>query len=641
MTQYLINPPYGALIDGLQIAAYTTDMRYLICPLIAAAWLVSLATSAIAEPFCKTPNEREARHDIILPKLWGRGQFDVEVTVPQQLQTAHIASFISEIAVSHPTVEVRSNEFITFNGSDVLQKNVHPWYSDEENIYNITGNTCTTVVNMKALFASSLRFVPLVQIRRTLRSLGGTFSSEIVYVDNNSTVRDVTVSHWKFCHDERLLMHFFTDSGGNIMRITITGRNIPMIHYDILAVNRFYFNHQLKFPTGVVCKRAMYVNTHPPAEFESFSATVVMLYPSHNFSTITKEFYDNSIKLKSSLIFALPGTSIERRFGHGYLRIIRDDNTGLRYVMDPKRGNCTIDWTDMIWTTYLFNGPWDPTDTNHRQSPGLFDLHNFEFNFHETVRTMERGQQIKIFKAFKQDWPDYGINTTAELYYTTDRWVTGGAHPNDDAAPETNEYNEYVDRSKLFGFWFDTTSALRSSYLPGLIPKVTHVHEYKEGVDDFSVFDISACYVQPKQVERVVFSLPGCYCGIMRTRPKLLETALRQYIVRETGVDLIRVGEIERVSRVTLDEAVTRLKDAVDAVPARPLVVEYPEGDQRLIFIRGSLRFGGEAKLSITKGHSEGAMVAVAVTTVVLGLVLGLMVYMILWKKSQSPYLVE
>ena len=49
----------------------------------------------------------------------------------------------------------------------------------------------------------------------------------------------------------------------------------------------------------------------------------------------------------------------------------------------------------------------------------------------------------------------------------------------------------------------------QSSYLPGLIPKVTHVHEYKEGVDDFSVFDISACYVQPKQVERVVFSLPG------------------------------------------------------------------------------------------------------------------------------------
>ena len=49
----------------------------------------------------------------------------------------------------------------------------------------------------------------------------------------------------------------------------------------------------------------------------------------------------------------------------------------------------------------------------------------------------------------------------------------------------------------------------QSSYLPGLIPEVTHVHEYKEGVDDFSVFDISACYVQPKQVERVVFSLPG------------------------------------------------------------------------------------------------------------------------------------
>ena len=39
------------------------------------------------------------------------------------------------------------------------------------------------------------------------------------------------------------------------------------------------------------------------------------------------------------------------------------------------------------------------------------------------------------------------------------------------------------------------------------------------------------------------------------------------------------------MSRITLVEAVTRLKDAVDAVPARPLVVEYPEGDQVSISI--------------------------------------------------------
>ncbi|KAI0221076.1 hypothetical protein LSAT2_027504 [Lamellibrachia satsuma] len=626
-------------------------MRDLTCPLVAAAWLVSLATSAIAEPFCTTPTERDARKEAILPLIWNRGQYEVEVTVPQQLQTAHIDSFISVTSVSHISPDVNSNEFITFNGSDVLQKNVYQWFSDEQSTYNITGvmqlrvggiefivkhlpaitgKTCATVLNMKALFASSLRYLPLAEMKRTLPWFDGTFSSQIEYLDNNSTVRDVTVSHWKFCHDERLLMHFFADSGGNIMRITITGRNIPMIHYDILTLKEFAFNHQLKFPTGVVCKRRLYVNTHPPNEFESFSATVVMVYPSHSFSTIAKEFYDNGIKLKSSLIFALPGTSIERRFGHGYLRIIRDGNTDLRYIIDPKRGNCTIDWKEMIWTTYLFNGPWDPTNINHRESLGLFDLHNFEFNFQET--TVERGQEIDVFKAFQQDWPSYGINTTAELYYTTDRWVTDGTQLNDDVAPDNRRHNPYAAPSELFGFWYGTTSALQSSYLPGLIPEVTHVHEYKEGVDDFSEFDISACYVQPKQVERVVFSLPGCYCGIMRTRPKLLETALRQYIVRETGVDLIRVGEIERVSRITLYEAVTRLKDAVDAVPARPLVVQYPEGDQ------------GPYLALVCRGGDEdgvGAMVAVAVTTAVLGLVLGLMVYVILWKKSQSPYLVE
>ena len=58
-------------------------MRDLTCPLVAAAWLVSLATSAIAEPFCTTPSERDARNEAILPLIWNSGQYEVEVTVPQ------------------------------------------------------------------------------------------------------------------------------------------------------------------------------------------------------------------------------------------------------------------------------------------------------------------------------------------------------------------------------------------------------------------------------------------------------------------------------------------------------------------------------------------------------------------------------
>ena len=57
----------------------------------------------------------------------------------------------------------------------------------------------------------------------------------------------------------------------------------------------------------------------------------------------------------------------------------------------------------------------------------------------------------------------------------------------------------------------------------------------------------------------------------------------------------VETGDLpQRVSRITLVEAVTRLKDAVDAVPARPLVVEYPEGDQvstSIIVIRCRVSF--------------------------------------------------
>ena len=58
----------------------------------------------------------------------------------QQLHTAHIDSFISETVVSHRDAQANANEFVTFNGSDVLHKHVYSFYSDEENIYNITGN---------------------------------------------------------------------------------------------------------------------------------------------------------------------------------------------------------------------------------------------------------------------------------------------------------------------------------------------------------------------------------------------------------------------------------------------------------------------------------------------------------------------
>ena len=62
---------------------FRTVMRDLKFPLFAAAWLVSIATSAIAEPFCKTPTERDVRSETILPYLWNTGQYEVEVTVPQ------------------------------------------------------------------------------------------------------------------------------------------------------------------------------------------------------------------------------------------------------------------------------------------------------------------------------------------------------------------------------------------------------------------------------------------------------------------------------------------------------------------------------------------------------------------------------
>ena len=76
-------------------------MRDLTCPLVATAWLVSLATSAIAEPFCKTPKEREAKQGTKLPIMWEGGQFELEVTVPQVSISVAICFTLHAVIYNH------------------------------------------------------------------------------------------------------------------------------------------------------------------------------------------------------------------------------------------------------------------------------------------------------------------------------------------------------------------------------------------------------------------------------------------------------------------------------------------------------------------------------------------------------------
>ena len=87
--------------DKFGRVGFRSVMRDLKFPLLAAAWLVSIATSVIAEPFCKKPSEREAKHDTIMPFLWNRGQYEVEVTVPQVSISVAICFTLHAVIYNH------------------------------------------------------------------------------------------------------------------------------------------------------------------------------------------------------------------------------------------------------------------------------------------------------------------------------------------------------------------------------------------------------------------------------------------------------------------------------------------------------------------------------------------------------------
>ncbi|KAK2188020.1 hypothetical protein NP493_147g04039 [Ridgeia piscesae] len=494
------------------------------------------------------------------------------------------------------------------------------------------------------------------------------------YVNDNTTVRLIPADHWKACvRNGRMELDFYfskktekTPCGkrGIPLRVDMYSSDLTKVHefhnsYDFMFYRPGRVRDQSVFevPKGVVCHGIYGKKVRPPAP-QSFSANIVMVYPNIKFSMIRRQHFDHKAKLSTYDITIRPGTEYAKRFGVNTVNIVHDYNTGIQYIIDAKRKNCTIEAVGKDKdNNYDFDGPWDPSHILLNHTSEIFDLTGFNLSYQG--QRVERDIPVEVWAAKRDRFPQVWLNSTVEVYYTKANWMS--------------EAGSHGERNVLIGLYHKTLPDFpvinQRSYYD--LPENTHVYNYRGTQPDFSVFDVQPCFKDPKHYKRVSFYISvdklTSVAGRRRTR---LERAARGYVANVTGVELLRVNRLkigkstdneievrfnllewlqpkEGTSpawnnRVSLDKAMAKLLDAIGSSGKEPIRLSDRDSLKNIYVKRGSLAVSSgplQTTAVITHGYSTVALVGIGFGMVIVGGVLGLAIAFTLWKtRLLLPY---
>ncbi|KAI0217985.1 hypothetical protein LSAT2_030267 [Lamellibrachia satsuma] len=508
---------------------------------------------------------------------------------------------------------------------------------------------------------------------RLLRLLTGDNQE---YIRDNSSVRFIGADHWRACVQTktgfRKLDYYFskkteiTPCGkrGIPLKVTMDAtkkghRNKSIEHtfsnsYDFMFYRPGPVKDKSVFevPKGAVCYGFYGNKTRPPSP-KSFSANIVMVFPDIKFSVIRRQYFDHEAKLSSFDATILPGSEYANRFGFNYVKIVHDYGTGIQYIIDTKRKNCTIEAVEPdVTRRYDFDGPWDPSHVLLNHTSELFDLSGFKLSYQG--QRVERDIPVEVWAALRDGFPTRAVNTTIEVYYTQNNWMS--------------EAGRHGERNVLVGLYHTFTGYRQSN---NKIPKNCHVYNYRDMVPDFSVFDVEPCFKDPKHFRRMSFQIPaGKLTPVAGRRRTQLERAARAYIAKVTGVELVRVNRLKIVAstdndievrfnllewlppneganpawnnRVSLEKASGKLLEAIDGSGTEPIRISDEKDTKDIYVKRGSLAVSsGPAQTTgvIVHGYTTVALVGIGFGMVIVGGVVGLAIAFTLWKtRLLLPY---
>ncbi|XP_076447207.1 uncharacterized protein LOC143284453 [Babylonia areolata] len=357
-----------------------------------------------------------------------------------------------------------------------------------------------------------------------------------------SQVRGINVQQWRSCQDWPPA-HTFTHLTWSFVdplnwTASVAASNVPV---ECHVTGRMYsgnggsyrsFEHLYEFvhyseadfpadtfetPRGVLCPGRKNTTSFPSLP-PSMQFTGGTMGEEEKTITYTQEKYDAQARI---VIFEYLGYSAFNRFGSDSLTVVNDFNTGTEYVLDTKRGNCTV--------SPLASDPdlariADPVTLKLRSAAGMLDLIG-AYTYQGQRRT--RGVPCRIWMAQKPGTDIVGlpINTTYEWAFSEPGWRNlkedGGI--SDAPMQLIHTLEDFGSRRQI----------------------VTNVYDYvANGADILEGVNLDSCFIGlPRNL--VVFNIPNVYRTLLQNHQQDFGRAVRQSVARVASVSPLRVANVQ------------------------------------------------------------------------------------------------
>ncbi|XP_060569694.1 uncharacterized protein LOC132728098 isoform X2 [Ruditapes philippinarum] len=277
-------------------------------------------------------------------------------------------------------------------------------------------------------------------------------------------------------------------------------------------------NSVFETPAGVQCPGRKMVRQFPVVPSDAFSFTTEILDTVNLRLSFMKETFFYSQKLV--MYEYIPQTGDSSPYGLNDLIEIHDFHTGVAYVTDRARGNCSY-------------RPIEGSDFDDRSSgPNTVRIRNSREFFYFDVKSASyegvknnRGVDCDTWVAQRTDYPfTYPTNSTWEWYFATTQWTEVNAGPESGNIPIQMRIS-----FPLSGQYYQY-----------------NLYNFKKTKPDLLKFDISGCY-QFGQRRKFQFSLTvtDVVKAKISTSMEQFKYYILQAIMSATGLTPIRVANLQ------------------------------------------------------------------------------------------------
>ncbi|KAL5019584.1 hypothetical protein ScPMuIL_002476 [Solemya velum] len=468
-------------------------------------------------------------------------------------------------------------------------------------------------------------------------------------------IRGITVDHWKSCQHWTVFNAtmdadwYFSASpdqwasaaiSATPVRVHVKGHGWDPVKGLTKNFEHYYeffeFHEQIdnrtvfEIPPGVVCPGMVSTRKMDVIVPNGISFVTEVVDNTLGDIRIIKEDYDFQSKVGRFMYKPINNKFKAPRFGTDMIAEIHDFNTGVAYVTDVKRGNCTAMPIELASFDAVHT---DPSHIRMRTSRDFFFFGN-RINVSYTGQRTVRNILCDCWIAQRTDFPSPGnVTTIWEWFYAVKDWK-------DDDSTVTH-----------------IPVQLRITFpqvMNGLSYE-SNVFEYKPRQPDLSSFDIGACYMNRNR-RKFQFSIAGKYKRTIDADRSRFRTLVQKAIASQSLVNVLRVSNVQLFlqddikitfqmldvapvrgdvtgtqAEIPLDQAANRFLDSVN-YDLFVIPLDSSFGSVKSIpAIKNSI-VETTVRSAITTGYGPGAMAALGVTMPIAGVGIGALVAFFFFK---------